>query len=109
MPMTDTHNTTLLRSFDTEAGVWQTIDLPFSSFFPVFRAKTLTDGTPLDPAAIRSLQLMLSKFEYDGNLNPAFTPGAFAMPVQRIEANMPSNLVRQRWCACVCCCMSSCL
>jgi hypothetical protein len=29
------------RSFDTAAGEWQTIRLPFSDFFPVFRAKTL--------------------------------------------------------------------
>lgn len=25
------------RSFDTVAGEWQTIDLPFSEFVPVFR------------------------------------------------------------------------
>ncbi len=48
-------------SFDTEAGTWQTLRLPFSDFKPVFRAKTLTDGTRLDPEGISSVQLMLSK------------------------------------------------
>ena len=49
------------RSFDTEAGTWQTLRLPFSDFKPVFRAKTLTDGTRLDPDGVSSVQLMLSK------------------------------------------------
>lgn len=29
---------------------------------------------------------MLSKFEYDGDLNPAFTPGRFSLPVRDISA-----------------------
>ncbi len=29
----------------------------------MFRAKTLTDGTRLDPTSVFSIQLMLSKFE----------------------------------------------
>ncbi len=50
------------RSFDTEAGGWQTLRLPFAEFKPVFRAKTLTDGTKLDPSGVSSVQLMLSKY-----------------------------------------------
>ena len=49
------------RSFDTVAGEWQTIKLPFSEFMPVFRAKTVRDGTRLDPSEVSSVQLMLSK------------------------------------------------
>ena len=49
------------RSFNTEAGEWQTLRLPFAEFQPVFRAKTLTDGTKLDPSGVSSVQLMLSK------------------------------------------------
>ena len=41
--------------------MWQTLRLPFAEFKPVFRAKTLTDGTKLDPSGISSVQLMLSK------------------------------------------------
>jgi Complex I intermediate-associated protein 30 (CIA30) len=46
------------RSFDTEDGKWQTISLPFSEFIPVFRAKTLTDGSFLNPRSVYSIQLM---------------------------------------------------
>ena len=31
------------------------------------------------------LQLMLSKFEYDGKLNPKFRLGEFALPIARIS------------------------
>jgi Complex I intermediate-associated protein 30 (CIA30) len=48
----------LHRSFDTEDGEWQTIKLPFSEFIPVFRAKTLRDGTFLNPSSVYSIQLM---------------------------------------------------
>mmetsp|Transcript_31732 Transcript_31732/g.90140 ORF Transcript_31732/g.90140 Transcript_31732/m.90140 type:complete len:122 (-) Transcript_31732:612-977(-) len=40
---TDTNwdTVTYCQSFDTSNGVWQDVDLPFSQFRPVFRAKTL--------------------------------------------------------------------
>jgi Complex I intermediate-associated protein 30 (CIA30) len=77
------------RSFDTTAGEWQTVTLPFSEFSPVFRARTLRDGSALDPGRVASVQLMLSKFEYDGELNPAFRPGAFRLPIASIRAYAP--------------------
>lgn len=70
-------------SFDTTAGEWQTIRLPFQEFVAVFRAKTVNDR-PLDPSKIYAFQLMLSKFEYDGALNPRFTPGAFRLEVRSL-------------------------
>ncbi len=70
--------------FDTIAGEWQTVRLPFSEMIPVFRAKTLNPAPTLKRDRIRSLQLMLSKFEYDGVLNPHFQPGAFQLLVQSI-------------------------
>jgi hypothetical protein len=69
-------------------GQWQTITLPFSSFAPVFRAKSLPSGPPLDPSCVSSIQLMLSKFEYDGALNPAFRPGPFTLPITDIRATL---------------------
>ncbi|RWR96305.1 NADH:ubiquinone oxidoreductase intermediate-associated protein 30 [Cinnamomum micranthum f. kanehirae] len=72
-------------SFDTEKG-WQTIRLPFSSLRPVFRARTVLDASPFDPSKILSFQLMHSKFEYDGKLNPAFKEGAFQLPLSSIRA-----------------------
>ena len=63
-------------SFDTVAGQWSTIRLPFASFRAIFRARTIRDAAPLDAKSIRSVQIMLSKFEYDGELNPNFRCGA---------------------------------
>ncbi|XP_020689800.1 uncharacterized protein LOC110104866 isoform X3 [Dendrobium catenatum] len=73
-------------SFDTVDGQWQTIQIPFSSLKPVFRAGTVRDAVPFDPRTIISFQLMYSKFEYDGKLNPNFVEGAFQLPFSRIRA-----------------------
>jgi hypothetical protein len=76
-------------SFDAEKneGGWTTIRLPFSAFKPVFRARSL-DQPPFDPLTqpIASLQLMLSKFEYDGALSPSFKEGVFELPIRSIKA-----------------------
>ncbi len=70
-------------SFDTVANQEMTVQIPFVATVPVFRAKTL-NAPPLNTARIRSLQLMLSKFEYDGGLNPHFAPGEFCLRVKTI-------------------------
>lgn len=79
---------TYCQSFDTEEGEWQDVQLPFDKFIPVFRARSLPDGDPLDSSNIVSLQLMLSKFEYDGALNPSFSAGSFSLPLSSISAYM---------------------
>ncbi|MGB0563245.1 MAG: CIA30 family protein [Spirulinaceae cyanobacterium] len=71
-------------SFDTVADTWITIQIPFSEMQPVFRAKTVPDAPPLNSGAIYALQLMLSKFEYDGQLNPNFEAGEFSLLVESI-------------------------
>jgi hypothetical protein len=73
-------------SFDTIADQWMTVRIPFSQMVPVVRAKTLKDGSQVNAKQVRSLQLMLSKFEYDGQLNPRFQPGPFRMTVRSIGA-----------------------
>lgn len=73
-------------SFDTIPGVWQTIQIPFEALIPVFRAKTVKDAEKFDPSKVFSLQLMLSKFEYDGALNPRFAPGSFSLEIESIKA-----------------------
>ncbi|MCU0550920.1 MAG: CIA30 family protein [Leptolyngbya sp. Prado105] len=70
-------------SFDTLADEWMTIQIPFDQTIPVFRAKTVPNAK-LSLAQIRSFQLMLSKFEYDGTLNPRFHPGTFRLEVLSI-------------------------
>jgi hypothetical protein len=72
-------------SFDTPKDLWATIHIPFAQLVAVFRAKTVKEGPALNLSQIRSLQLMLSKFEYDGALNPHFEAGAFSLLVQSIE------------------------
>ncbi|CAA3011853.1 Hypothetical predicted protein [Olea europaea subsp. europaea] len=73
-------------SFDTIKDQWQSVRLPFSSLRPIFRARTVSDAPPFDASQIISLQLMFSKFEYDGKLNPTFTEGSFQLPVSSIRA-----------------------
>ncbi|MCG9892292.1 MAG: CIA30 family protein [Thermosynechococcaceae cyanobacterium MS004] len=72
-------------SFDTVPGEWIDVQIPFANLVPVFRAKTVENAPPLDIALVRSLQLMLSKFEYDGALNPHFNPGSFTLCIQSIQ------------------------
>ncbi|KAK4361226.1 hypothetical protein RND71_020178 [Anisodus tanguticus] len=79
----DTVGYTLI--FDTIEG-WQSVRLPFSSLRPIFRARTVLDAQPFDPSQITSLQLMFSKFESDGKLNPTFKEGPFELPVSCIRA-----------------------
>ena len=73
-------------SFDTEASQWITLQLPFAEMIPVFRTRRVQDATPLDPGRICSVQLMLSKFEFEKQLNPNFSPGPFALQLATLGA-----------------------
>ncbi len=81
-------------SIDTVSNSWISVRIPFASLIPVFRAKTLKDSAPIDSSNIYSFQLMLSKFEYDGELNPKFSPGGFALQVESIKAYGGETLPR---------------
>lgn len=70
-------------------GEWATLDVPFSDFHPVWRARSAPGAPPLDPSQISSLQIMLSKFEYDGDLNPHFTPGRFSLSIAEVSTYLP--------------------
>jgi Complex I intermediate-associated protein 30 (CIA30) len=73
-------------SFDTEAQGLTRIQIPFEALVPVLRAKTVSVKSPLDLEQIFSVQIMLSKFEYDGALNPRFWPGDFRLELFSIAA-----------------------
>ncbi|MGK7872303.1 MAG: CIA30 family protein [Xenococcaceae cyanobacterium] len=73
-------------SFDTLHNCWTTIRIPFADLIPVFRAKTVPDAGAFDASKVYSMQLMLSKFEYDRGLNPKFEPGLFGLEVESIKA-----------------------
>ncbi len=71
-------------SFDTVPNQWLILRIPFNLMTPVFRAKIVNAAPGLNTRQIRSLQLMLSKFEYNGSLNPHFQPGEFRLLLSRI-------------------------
>jgi uncharacterized protein YbjT (DUF2867 family) len=73
-------------SFDTIHDYPTTVRIPFKDLIPVFRAKTVQEASQLDAAKVYSMQLMLSKFEYDGELNPQFEPGSFKLEVEYLKA-----------------------
>lgn len=79
-------------SFDTVSNSWISVRIPFTELIPVFRAKTLKDFPAIDLSKIYSFQLMLSKFEYDGELNPRFSPGSFTLQVESIQAYSSASL-----------------
>ena len=81
-------------SFDTVYNIWITVTVPFDELIPVFRAKTVKDGSKFDGSSIFSFQLMLSKFEYDGALNPKFTPGIFQLELESVKAYGGQTLPR---------------
>jgi hypothetical protein len=73
-------------SFDTIYNFPTTINIPFADLIPVFRAKTVGEADKFDSSRIYSMQLMLSKFEYDGGLNPNFEAGSFSLQIEYIKA-----------------------
>jgi Complex I intermediate-associated protein 30 (CIA30) len=73
-------------SFDTIYNFSQTIRIPFQDLIPTFRAKTVSNAEKFDSSKVYSLQFMLSKFEYDGQLNPKFDPGFFSLEIEYIKA-----------------------
>jgi Complex I intermediate-associated protein 30 (CIA30) len=81
-------------SFDTIADTWITVRIPFSEFIPVLRAKTVPSAA-FDLKSVNAFQLMLSKFEYDGALNPHFQPGLFCLQIESMSgySKAPSLIV----------------
>jgi Complex I intermediate-associated protein 30 (CIA30) len=69
-----------------ESRPWLDVYIPFAELVPTLRARTVPQAAPLDLRQIYALQLMLSKFEYDGQLNPRFTPGEFVLDIAAIAA-----------------------
>ena len=80
--------------FDTVQGEWINVSIPFEEMVPTFRAKSVTGAPAFDPANVCSLQLMLSKFEYDRRLNPEFVPGPFELGVREIGVYRPRRGAR---------------
>ncbi|MBF2035967.1 MAG: CIA30 family protein [Leptolyngbyaceae cyanobacterium T60_A2020_046] len=76
-------------SWDTEADRWMRVDIPFAAMQATFRARTQPTAPPLDVRRVCSFQLMLSKFEYDGEKNPTFRPGPFCLELRSLRVYRP--------------------
>lgn len=72
--------------FDTEPGGITRVVVPFQRLTASVRARPL--GLPLrfDPARIKRLQILHSKFNDSGGLNPGFRAGPLRLLLRRIEA-----------------------
>ena len=64
--------------FDTTAGEWRDLELPFDRFEPVFRGRRVADHPPLDPSEIATLGLIISDAQ----------AGPFRLDLQWIGAYM---------------------
>lgn len=71
-------------SFDTANDGWVTVRIPFADMKAVQRAR-IVQRSPINTERIYSLQIMLSKFEYDRQLNPHFTAGPFQLLVESVK------------------------
>ena len=81
-------------SFDTVANTWIEVNIPFAELVPTFRARSMPSAPAFDPQQVYSLQLMLSKFEYDRELNPCFTAGSFELAVSDLAVQRNPRGVR---------------
>ena len=72
--------------FDTIAGEWADAHLAWADFVPTRRVRYDPGAPPLDPSKLRSLGLVLSRFEREGEPNPRYTPGRFALALSTVAA-----------------------
>lgn len=72
-------------SFDTIASKFMDIKIPISKLIPTKFARTVQNLQPFNAKSLNALQLSLSKFEYDGKLNPKFTEGYFQLQIESIS------------------------
>jgi hypothetical protein len=72
-------------SFDTNAGKPIKVTIPFDKLLPTKFARSVNIGRKFDKSQLAGIQLSLSKFEYDGALNPKFAEGPFALKILSIE------------------------
>jgi monofunctional biosynthetic peptidoglycan transglycosylase len=64
--------------FETRAGEWTTVRLPFAAFEPTFRGRTPRNASPLDPGAVHQVGFMLADKQ----------PGAFSLEIDYVKARV---------------------
>lgn len=71
-------------SFDTSDQQWVDVTIPIKDLKPTKFARIVADSPPFNKKRLQGLQITLSKFEYEGKLNPNFAPGLFALNIDSI-------------------------
>ena len=71
-------------SFDTAAGRTTEVKIPFRNLKATRFARSFDAGRPYNAKQLTAVQLTLSKFEYDGGLNPSFREGPFRLEIEEI-------------------------
>lgn len=71
-------------TFDTLPGADVEVMAAFKDFVPTKFARSVSNEK-FNTAQLTALQFTLSKFEYDGELNPSFKPGDFSLKLKSIE------------------------
>lgn len=73
-------------SFDTQTLLPGSVEVsaPFESFVPTKFARRVAN-VQFNRKQLTTLQITLSKFEYDGGLNPSFQAGDFELDLESIE------------------------
>lgn len=62
-----------------------TLKVPFQGQVPCRFAKVISNAPPFDASNVKAFQLVYSKFEYDGALNPKFQTGDFEIQILEIR------------------------
>jgi NADH dehydrogenase [ubiquinone] 1 alpha subcomplex assembly factor 1 len=65
--------------FEMNPGPWQTVELSFDEFVPVFRGRRVPEAGQVVPASIRQIGFMLADK----------TPGPFKLEIRLIEFSAP--------------------
>ena len=67
--------------YDTVDGEWTTVYMAWHEFVPVTRAQYDAKAKPLDPAQVKQIGLVLSRFHYNSLPNQRHKPGNFELQV----------------------------
>ena len=63
-----------------------TVKVPLKNLVPSIFAKIVPDAKEFDKSNVTALQLVYSKFEFEGKLNPKFQVGDFDLQVLQVKA-----------------------
>lgn len=77
--------------YDTVKDEWVTVYMPWHEFVPVTRAQYDAKAKPFDPAQVKQIGLVLSRFHYNSLPNQRFRPGNFELQVSKGWSQCPCS------------------